>query len=54
MKTIVINDTEYTVTKAYREGAQANRDGITYHANPYRFGSQAHDDWNDGHVNEDE
>lgn len=53
-KSILISDTEYELTRAYKQGAKANRDGISYRSNPYRDGSQAHDDWNNGHVNEDE
>lgn len=54
MKTIVINDTEYTLTKAYKEGAEAFKAGVPWFANPYRMGTNAHDEWGDGHVNESE
>lgn len=50
--TLVINDTIYTLTDAYREGAQAMRDDITWHANPYTYGSESYDDWDYGHTHE--
>lgn len=54
-KELVIDDTVYTLTPAYRAGAQAYKAGTPYNVgNPYRDGSQAWYDWNDGHVNESE
>lgn len=50
--TILCDNTLYDVSKAYRDGAIAMRSGITYHANPNRDGSLAHDDWNAGHIHE--
>lgn len=50
---LVCGDTEFEITPAYRRGALALRAGVSYRFNPFRDGSRAHDDWNDGHVNED-
>lgn len=54
MKTITIGDTVYDLTRAYKAGAKANRDGISFRSNPYEDGSQDYYDWNSGHENEDE
>lgn len=51
---LVVGDTVYEITPAYREGAKAMRDEIPWNRNPYRDGSQRHDDWNYGHENESE
>ncbi len=53
-QTLLIGENGYTITKAYREGAMANRNGTHYHDNPYDDGTQECYDWADGHTNEDE
>ncbi len=55
--TLVIGDTEYTLTPAYMEGALDHRAGVPWNCNPYRdYGTeeQKHTDWADGHVNDSE
>lgn len=47
---IVIHDTVYEMTNAYRRGAQAFRDNVSNSCNPYRPHSQSHDEWDYGHV----
>lgn len=54
VKTLLIGDTEYEITKEYREGSKANHDGVYYHSNPYQDGTQNFYDWKAGHENEDE
>jgi hypothetical protein len=50
---LVVGDTVYTMTKAYREGAQAMRDSVPFTCNPYRnTNSQQYSDWDYGHTNE--
>ena len=50
--TLVVHDSEYTMTAAYKAGALAFRSSIPNNCNPHRFHSQAHDDWDFGHVND--
>jgi hypothetical protein len=54
METLIIGDTEYTLTPAYIEGALDYRASIPYWSNPYRDGTQKYYDWVDGHVNDSE
>jgi hypothetical protein len=50
---LVVGDTAYTMTKAYRDGAMAMRMSIPVTYNPHcNTDSQAHYDWEDGHTNE--
>jgi hypothetical protein len=50
---LVAGDSVYTMTKAYRDGAQAMRDSVPFTCNPYRNrDSQQYYDWDDGHTNE--
>lgn len=50
---LVVGDTVYTMTKAYREGAQAMRDSVPFTCNPHRnTESQQYFDWDSGHTNE--
>ena len=51
---ITLGDTIYLVTTFFREGVEACSEGIPYHNNPYRQSSQRHEDWNDGHSNQEE
>lgn len=51
--TLICGDDLYHMDKAYREGALAMRNNIPWATgNPYRDGSQQHDQWSYGHVNE--
>lgn len=50
--TLVVHDTEYEINPRYLDGALAFRGGVPYSCNPHRFGTQSHDDWDYGHVNE--
>lgn len=54
MKTnrIVIGDTMYMIDVAYRKGAHAYRDGISWRANPYNTLSDRHSQWEAGHEHE--
>lgn len=58
MKTIILEEfhgkAEYVVDRFYKEGVNAFQQSIPYGCNPYRDGSQRHDQWNYGHVNESE
>jgi hypothetical protein len=50
---LIVGDTEYILSKAYREGADAYRKGISYHDTPYHNANvQAFYDWDYGHTNE--
>lgn len=50
--TLVVHDSEYSMTKNYREGALAFRRSVPWSCNPHRHGSQAHQDWDYGHVHD--
>lgn len=50
--TLLIGDTLYELTEAYRNGARACRAETPFWANPHRDGSQRHADWAAGHDNE--
>jgi len=50
--TLLIGDTLYELTDAYRNGARACRAETPFWANPHRDGSQRHADWAAGHDNE--
>lgn len=50
--TLIIGDTLYELTDAYRNGARACRAETPFWANPHRDGSQRHADWAAGHDNE--
>ena len=52
LNTLICGDTEYTMTKAYRDGAMAMRREIPHFANPHRDGTQSAFDWDNGHTNE--
>jgi hypothetical protein len=54
MNKVQIGDTVYEVDAPYREGAIALRQGVSYNANPYAFGSYAYDQWGAGHCHEDD
>jgi len=49
---LLIGDTLYDLTEAYRNGARACRSETPFWANPHRDGSQRHADWAYGHDNE--
>jgi cobaltochelatase CobT len=49
---LLIGDTLYDLTEAYRNGARACRAETPFWANPHRDGSQRHADWAAGHDNE--
>jgi hypothetical protein len=50
---IMMGDTIYEVDKAYRDGAEAMRRRVPYNVgNPHRYGTYAHDQWNNGHAHE--
>lgn len=49
---LLIGDTLYDLTEAYRNGARACREETPFWANPHRDGSQRHADWAYGHENE--
>jgi hypothetical protein len=49
---LVIHDTVYGMTPAYREGGEAMRRRVPHQCNPHRPGSQAHADWDYGHTHE--
>lgn len=49
---LLIGDTLYELTEAYRNGARACRAETPFWANPHRDGSQRHADWAAGHDNE--
>jgi len=49
---LLIGDTLYDLTEAYRNGARACRSETPFWANPHRDGSQRHADWSYGHDNE--
>lgn len=51
--TLICGDDMYHMDAAYRAGARAMRQLIPYSvANPYRDGTQQHDQFDYGHVNE--
>lgn len=50
--TLVVHDTEYELTRAYKAGALAFRNSVPNNCNPHRFNTQSHDEWDYGHVNE--
>ena len=51
--TLLLGDTLYHLDAPYRAGALAMRQGIPWNvANPYRYGTQKHDQFDYGHVNE--
>lgn len=52
MNTLLVRDTLYELTEAYRNGARACRAETPFWANPHRDGSQRHADWAAGHDNE--
>jgi hypothetical protein len=52
MARILIGDTIYEINAAYRAGARAMRDNVTYKACPHRDGSYACDQWQSGHCHE--
>lgn len=54
IREIVIDDTSYSLDAPYLAGARAAQQGVPYHGNPYRFGTQAHEQWKSGHENEAE
>jgi cobaltochelatase CobT len=49
---LLIGDTFYDLTEAYRNGARACRSETPFWANPHRDGSQRYADWAAGHNNE--
>lgn len=49
---LLVGDTLYDLTEAYRNGARACRTETPFWANPHRDGSQRHADWAAGHDNE--
>lgn len=49
---LLVGDTLYDLTDAYRNGARACRAETPFWANPHRDGSQRHADWAAGHDNE--
>lgn len=49
---LLVGDTVYDLTEAYRNGARACRSETPFRANPHREGSQRHADWAAGHENE--
>ncbi len=49
---LIIGDTQYSLDKPYREGAQAMRNSVPYSCNPYKHLSTAHEQWNYGHEHE--
>ena len=49
---LLIGDTLYDLTEAYRNGARACRAETPFWANPHRDGSQRHADWAYGHDHE--
>lgn len=54
MKTLNLDGNVYTLDRAYLRGARDARAGITYRANPYRPGTDGHDQWSAGHTHETE
>jgi len=55
LNSLLIGDGIYELSKAYRTGAQAMRDSVSFRHNPYRnTDSQEHYDWECGHTNEAE
>lgn len=54
MNTVQIGDTIYTITPELLGGIEDCARGISYHGNPYRYGSRKHDDWNEGHAGHDD
>lgn len=53
---LVCGDTVYEITPAYREGAIALRDNVSYRSNPYPNTGRlcdSHDAWATGHSNEE-
>lgn len=52
--TLLISDTLYEITDAYRQGATAMRAETTWYANPYPNGTDKHDQWDWGHTHESE
>lgn len=50
--TILHGDECREMTLAYLEGARACRRDSSWHSNPYRSGSQKHEDWSEGHTQE--
>lgn len=55
LNTLVVGDSLYEMSKAYRDGASALRDGVSFKHNPHRkTDSQEHYDWECGHSNEAE
>lgn len=53
-KQFVVGDCLYTVDGAYRVGIADYRAGLSYHCNPYRFGSTCYFQWNYGHEHASE
>lgn len=49
---IVIGDSEYVMSQAYLNGAQAFRRGTPVSCNPHAFDSQNNEDWDNGHTND--
>jgi uncharacterized protein with von Willebrand factor type A (vWA) domain len=52
MNQLLVGDTLYDLTEAYRAGARACRAETPFWSNPHRDGSQRHADWAAGHDNE--
>lgn len=50
--TIIVHDTQYALSRSYKNGAQAFRNGTPWDHNPHRADSQAYFDWESGHVND--
>lgn len=49
---LIVEDDDYTLTAAYRKGAEAFRNSVPFTANPFHPHTQAHYDWENGHTNE--
>lgn len=53
LNTLIVGDTEYTLSKAYRDGALAMRQRIPFTGNPFKDPDcQSYSDWDEGHTNE--
>jgi hypothetical protein len=52
LNTLVVGENLYEMSKAYREGALAMRNAISFKHNPHPNSIQANYDWENGHMNE--
>lgn len=52
LNTIIMGDSVYEMSDAYLAGARDFRQGVSFHFNPHRHGSQRYDDWDAGHTHD--